>query len=194
LNGWFGTLSSACTLCVIPLTGWIGTRLGKRETFLLMISLSLVGYALKWVGYNPEHPYWLLASCPFLACGIGSLFTLMGSMIADVCDYDELQNHQRREGLFGAIFWWMVKIGMALAGLLTGVLLDASGFDVELASEQSHHTMLLLRLFDVGIPFVTSAIAIWIMSKYQITAAEAQKIRQSLERERGPTGAVSRLQ
>jgi GPH family glycoside/pentoside/hexuronide:cation symporter len=40
----------------------------------------------------------------------------MGSMIADVCDYDELDHARAREGVFGAIYWWMVKIGMALAG------------------------------------------------------------------------------
>ena len=71
-----------------------------------------------------------------MAFGTGSLFTLMGSMVADVCDYDELESKQRREGVFGAIYWWMVKVGMALAGLLSGVMLKASGFDVALATAQ----------------------------------------------------------
>jgi GPH family glycoside/pentoside/hexuronide:cation symporter len=185
LMGWFGTLTSASTLAVIPLTAWISTKIGKRNTFLITISLSLVGYALKWIGYNPEHPYWLLASCPFVAFGTGSLFTLMGSMVADVCDYDELQTNQRREGVFGAIYWWMVKVGMALAGLLTGVLLNASGFDVALASGQPERTLLLLRVFDVGVPLITSAIAIWIIASYEITEARAHEIREQLERRRG---------
>ena len=123
LQGAFGTLTAIVTLCVIPLTAWIATHNGKRKTFLITISLSLIGYALKWVGYNPGNPYLLLLACPFIAFGTGSLFTLMGSMISDVCDYDELETHQRREGVFGAIYWWMVKFGMTLAGLLTGVLL-----------------------------------------------------------------------
>ena len=55
-------------------------------------------------------------------------------MVADVCDYDELKTGQRREGMFGAIYWWMVKIGMSVAGLLTGLMLNASGFDVALGS------------------------------------------------------------
>ncbi|NIV45510.1 MAG: MFS transporter, partial [Gammaproteobacteria bacterium] len=114
------------------------------------------------VGYNPDHPYWLLFAAPLVAFGVGSLFTLMGSMIADVCDYDELETGQRREGVFGAIYWWMVKIGMALAGLLTGIMLNASGFDVELEA-QPEKTLFLLRVFDVGVPLVTSAIAIAIM-------------------------------
>lgn len=188
LNGWFGMLTSFCTLGVIPLTGWVSTKIGKRETFLITISLSLVGYALKWVGYNPEHPYLLLASCPFIAFGTGSLFTLMGSMIADVCDYDELETNQRREGVFGAIYWWMVKVGMALAGLLTGIMLNVSGFDVELTTGQSEHTLLLLRLFDVGVPLISSAIALWIVSKYEITEARAHEIREVLEQRRGKAG------
>ena len=183
--GWFGSLTSVCTLGVIPLTAWISTKIGKRETFLITISLSLVGYALKWVGYNPEHPYWLLASCPFVAFGTGSLFTLMGSMVADVCDYDELETNQRREGVFGAIYWWMVKVGMALAGLLTGVILNVSGFDVALTTAQPEKTLLLLRVFDVGVPLISSAIALWIISTYEISEAKAHEIREMLERRRG---------
>ena len=105
----------------------------------------------------------------------------MGSMVADVCDYDELTSQERREGVFGAIYWWMVKVGMAIAGLLTGILLKGSGFDVALASDQSEKTLFLLRLFDVGIPFATSLVAIWIMSSYNITEEAAHRFREELE-------------
>lgn len=190
LMGSFGTMTALCTLCVIPLTGFIATHLGKRKTFMITISLSMIGYALKWVGYNPAHPYWLLYSTPLVAFGTGSLFTLMGSMISDVCDYDELKTHQRREGVFGAIYWWMVKVGMALAGILTGVLLNVSGFDVALESSQPEKTLLLLRVFDVGIPIITSVIALLIMMSYSITEEKAHEIRGELERRRGKVAAV----
>jgi len=185
LLGWFGSITSAATLIVIPLTGWIATRIGKRRTFLITISLSVAGYAMKWFGYNPDHPYWLLFAAPLVAFGTGSLFTLMGSMISDVCDYDELQTNQRREGVFGAIYWWMVKVGMALAGLLTGILLKASGFDVALKSAQTTKTLNLLRIFDVTIPLITSLIAIIIIATYKISETQAHQIRTELERRRG---------
>jgi GPH family glycoside/pentoside/hexuronide:cation symporter len=184
LNGWFGMITSIATLAVIPLTGFIATKIGKRRTFLITISLSIVGYALKWFGYNPEHPYWLIAAAPFVAFGTGSLFTLMGSMIADVCDYDELQTHQRREGVFGAIYWWMVKVGMALAGLLTGFMLKASGFDADLPA-QTERTMFLLRTFDVCIPIFTSAIALWLIASYSLSEKRMHEIRTELESRRG---------
>jgi GPH family glycoside/pentoside/hexuronide:cation symporter len=109
-------------------------------------------------------------------------------MISDVCDYDELQTKQRREGNFGAIYWWMVKVGMALAGLLTGILLKASGFDVALKEAQSAKTLFLLRVFDVSVPIVTSVIAIIIIATYKITEERAYEIRVELERRRGKLG------
>ncbi|HQP10926.1 MAG TPA: MFS transporter, partial [Candidatus Omnitrophota bacterium] len=137
LLGVNGSVSSVCTFCVIFLTTWISTKIGKRNTFLITISLSIIGYALKWIGYNPSQPYLLLISAPFIAFGLGSLFTLMNSMVADVCDLDELQTGTRREGMFGAIYWWMVKLGVALASVLSGLLLNATGFDIALGLKQS---------------------------------------------------------
>ncbi|QEG20208.1 MFS transporter [Mariniblastus fucicola] len=191
LNGWWGSLTAICTMAVIPLTAVISEWLGsKRKAFMVTIGLSIIGYALKWIGYNPAFPYLLLISCPFVAFGTGSLFTLMGSMISDVCDYDELQSHQRREGVFGAIYWWMVKVGMALAGLLTGYLLVGSGFVTPLpgateAVVQTDSTLLYLRMFDVVIPIVTSVIAMAIMASYEITEERAKSIRAELEQRRG---------
>jgi glycoside/pentoside/hexuronide:cation symporter, GPH family len=181
LLGWYGMLTSIATLGVIQLTAWVATRIGKRRTFMITISLSLIGYALKWFGYNPAHPYWLLFAAPLVAFGSGSLFTLMGAMISDVCDYDELTTHKRREGVFGAIYWWMVKIGMSLAGLLTGVLLKVSKFDLALGAGQEERTLLLLRVFDVGIPIITSAIALWLIFKYTLTEERVYQIRAELE-------------
>lgn len=189
LYGTYFTAVSICTLAVIPLTGWIATRLGKRETFLLTISLSLIGYALKWFCYSPDHPYLLLVSCPFIAFGTGSLFTLMASMVSDVCDFDEQVSGERREGMFAAIYWWMVKVGMAIAGLFVGIFLHLAGFDVEVSEPQSEQTMFWIRVIDVGIPLATSAIAIWIMSAYEISETRAHEIREALERRRGKTGS-----
>ncbi len=181
LMGWFGMLTSIATLVVIPLTGWIATRIGKKKTFFITISMSLIGYVVKWFGYNPAHPYWLLFAAPFIAFGTGSLFTLMGSMISDVCDYDELETHKRREGVFGAIYWWMVKIGMSIAGLMTGVLLKVVKFDQALGAGQDATTLQLLRFFDVAIPFLTSAIAIWIIASYALNEDKVYEIRNILE-------------
>jgi GPH family glycoside/pentoside/hexuronide:cation symporter len=128
-----------------------------------------------------------LIPAPLIAFGLGGLFTLMGSMIADVCDMDELESHERREGMFGSIYWWVVKLGMAAALAIGGILLNATGFDVALGGDQTDSTILLMRIFDIAIPLAASAVAIWMVATYPITEQKAHEVRLELERRRGPT-------
>jgi len=193
LLGWFGSVSSLCTFCVIFLATWLSTKIGKRKAFLTTVSISIIGYALKWVGYNPDYPYLLLISAPFIAFGLGSLFTLVSSMIADVCDYDELSTGTRREGLFGAIYWWMVKLGLAVSSLVSGILLNLTGFDVKLGLGQSSQTLLYMRLCDIGIPIVASIIAILIIVTFKISEDRAYEIRKEVERRREERRKEKRL-
>ena len=183
--GWSGTVGAISTFCVIFLVTWLSTKIGKRRTFFFAIGVSMFGYALKWVCYNPEMPWLLLVPAPFMAFGLGALFTLMGSMIADVCDLDELETYQRREGMFGSIYWWVVKLGMALALAGGGFLLNATGFDVELNGNQTEQAIFLMRLFDVVIPFICSGLAIWSVATFPITEERAHEIRLQLEERRG---------
>lgn len=185
LNFWFGIFSSICTFGIIGLTTWVATKIGKRRTFFIMTSLSVLGFVAKWFTYNPRHPYLLLLSAPLIACGIGSLFTAVGAMVADVCDLDELETGERREGMYGAIYWWMVKVGMAAASLIAGYLLNATGFDVAREAAQPEKTLFLLRAFDCGIPLVCAVIAIVTVLTYEITEGRAHEIRQELETRRG---------
>ena len=186
LLGIFGMLSSIFTAFVaIPLTTWVSTKLGKRMTFLIAMSLAILGYVLKWFGYNTTQPYLLLVSAPFLAFHLGSLFTIVCSMIADVCDLDELETGTRREGMFSGIYWWIQKLGMSGALLLSGVLLNATGFKIELGLNQSAQTLLWMRVCDVGIPIVTVLIAIYIIMTFEVSEDNAHDIRKQLEARRG---------
>ena len=183
--GWAGTAQGIALFGVVALSTWLGTRFGKRKAFFVTTAVSMVGYALKWVCYNPEIPWLVVIPAPLMAFGLGGLFTLMPSMVADVVDLDELSTHERREGMYGSIYWWFVKLGIAAALAGGGYLLNATGFDVALAGRQTERTIFLLRLFDVGVPVVTSAIAIWAVAKFPITEARANEIRAQLEERRG---------
>ncbi|MDJ0928676.1 MAG: MFS transporter [Gammaproteobacteria bacterium] len=183
--GYSGTLGAVSTFCVVVFVTWLGTKLGKQRTFYVAIGVSMVGYALKWVCYNPAIPWLLLVPAPLMAFGLGALFTLMPSMIADVVDMDELQTHERREGMYGSIFWWVVKLGMAAALAAGGFLLVATGFDVELGGNQTERTIFLMRFFDAFVPCATSGLAIWIIATYTVTEEKAHEIRTALEERRG---------
>ena len=189
--GYAGTLGAISTFVVILLVTWIGTHLGKRRTFFLATGISMVGYALKWFCYNPDAPWLVLVPAPLMAFGLGGLFTIMPSMIADVVDADELNTHERREGMYGSIFWWVVKLGMAAALAAGGFLLNATGFDVALGGAQAESTITLMRLFDAFIPCLASGIAIYAIFTFSITEEKAREVRTALERRRGSIPAAT---
>ena len=213
LLGIYGTFSAICTVCVVAFIPWLSRKLGKRNAFFVTIPISVIGYAMKWAGYNQIHPadselwqmlsgsgfvnfinvcvviarehYLLLACAPFIVFGLGSLFTIILSMVADVCDFDELETGERREGMFSAVYWWMVKLGLAIAGLLGGAMLTWTGFKQEIGLAQAADTLLWMRIFDVGIPIVTSIMAIFIIATFDITEEKAHEVRARLEARRG---------
>jgi len=188
--GYSGTISAVSTFAVIVLVTWLATKVGKRRAFFFATGVSIVGYGMKWFCYNPDIPWLVMLPAPLMAFGLGGLFTLMGSMIADVVDLDELETRQRREGMFGSIYWWVVKLGMAAALAGGGILLEATGFEVELEGAQSGATLLWMRLFDIFVPMISSAVAIWIVASYEITEEKAHEVRAELERRRGTIQAA----
>lgn len=183
---WFSTISAMVTaFMVIPIITWMANKVGKRKAFIISTAISIVGYGLKWWGFNPDNPWLIFMPIPLMAFGIGGLFTLMMSMTADVCDLDELNNGMpRKEGTFGAIYWWMVKLGQGLALVLGGLVLKTVGFDQTLA-QQTAETMTNLRIADIAIPAFTAGLAIWVMWTYSLTEERAREIKAELESRRG---------
>lgn len=177
---WFGTISAVATaILVIPVITFISQKIGKKNAFIVATLISMIGYALKWWGFSPENPWLMFLPIPFLSFGIGGLFTLMMSMTADVCDLDELNNGTRREGTFGAVYWWMVKLGTAVALLTSGAVLNWVGFDQNV-TVQSAEAITNLRLADIIIPIITGVFAILVMWKYDVTEEKSHEIREAL--------------
>ena len=126
-----------------------------------------------------------LFALPFFSFGIGGLFTLMMSMTADVCDLEELENGlPRKEASFGAIYWWMVKLGTAIAGLFTGIILYYVGF-IAGAETQTDGAMDGLRFFYSAIPILGTLGAIYVMKDYDIDEQRAEEIKAQLKQRNG---------
>lgn len=178
---WHGSAGAlATTFLAIPTVAWMAQRFGKRNAFVVSQSVSVVGYVLFWWGFNPDDPRWLFIPLPFFCFGIGSLFTIMMSMTADVCDLDELRTGSRSEGVFGAVYWWMVKLGFAVAGLATGVIMSGVGFDPH-ADTQPAEALTGLRLAYIAVPVVGTLIAIVVMLGYDLNEERSHEIRAQIE-------------
>jgi len=177
----FGSIGAIITtVLVIPIVARMSKVMGKKKAFLLSQSISIIGYILLFLLFVPGKPYLFLFALPFFSFGIGSLFTLMMSMTSDVIDIDELNTGKRREGSLGAIYWWMVKFGTAVAGLISGLILSLVSFQSN-APTQTDETMFWLRIFFVGIPILGTLTALWAMKDYNIDEAKAREVRNLLD-------------
>lgn len=177
----FGSVSAICTcFLVIPIINWMAQKFGKLKTFTITQTLSLAGYSMFWWSFSPENPYLMFVPIPLYVFGIGGLFTLMMSMTADICDMDELETGERREGLFGAIYWWMVKFGAAFAGLLSGLILASVGFDQSITI-QSDITLAGLRAAFILVPVTGTIIGILVMRSYELDESSVNEIRAQLD-------------
>jgi len=184
LNALNGVCYSIIGFITIPLTAWIGTRIGKRRTVQLALVLSSLGGIGKWVLVTPSHPYLLLFDSLLSGPLWATIGVLIPSMMADLCDYDELEHGERREGVIGAVFAWITKVGLSFTFLFSGLVLQFSGFDQSIKL-QSPHTITIMRLFFAGASFAAPIFAIICLHYYSITEARAYEIRSLLERRRG---------
>ena len=181
-----GSVGAICTsFLVIPILSKMAQKIGKKNTFLISQGISVIGYILFWFLFIPGKPYMFLFALPFFSFGIGGLFTLMMSMTADVCDLEELENGlPRKEASFGAIYWWMVKLGTAIAGLFSGIILYYVGF-IAGAETQTDGAMDGLRFFYSAIPILGTLGAIYVMKDYDIDEQRAEEIKAELMQRNG---------
>jgi GPH family glycoside/pentoside/hexuronide:cation symporter len=185
LGALVATVGSFANFFIVAFVTWLASRIGQKRTFVIAISLAILGYALKTFAYSPEHPWLILLPAPLMAFGLGSLFTLMPSMMADVVDQDELRTGQRREGMFASIYWWVVKLGQTAAAMAGAWLLASTGLQTELGGDQTDATLILLRVYDIGLPILLYALAIGIVLTLNVSRERSEAVRAQLEARRG---------
>ncbi len=178
------------TFIVIPIVAVMSKKKGKKPAFIISQAISIIGYILLWFLFIPGKPYLFLFALPFFSFGIGGLFTLMMSMTADVIDLDELETGLRREGIFGAIYWWMVKFGLAFAGLLSGFIMWLVDFSPN-AEVQTEASITGMRFFFSFLPIAGTLGAMYIMRNYNLTETRAGKIRAELEAKKARNSGTS---
>jgi len=183
LFGCLGALGT--TFIVIPTVAWLSKKMGKKKAFMLSQSISILGYIMLYFLFIPGKPWMYIIALPFFSFGIGSLFTIMMSMTADVIDVDELNSGKRREGVFGAIYWWMVKVGFAIAGALSGVIIALVGFNPDLTTVEQQSAVDGLHAFFCFFPILGTLTAMWIMRNYSIDETRANEIRALLKSRKG---------
>lgn len=184
VQGWAGSTYCLSSMVALPFITRASTRFGKRRTLAAALCFPLAGTLLKWACYNPNYPYLQLVPVLLMGSGMAALWTLLGSMVADVCDVDEFEHGVRREATLNAVFAWAFKFGLTLALLLSGFVVAFSGFKAEFGGAQTPEALVIMRLLYALVPATALALTILIVLRFPIDQKEAYAIRAKLEARR----------
>ena len=98
---WKGILSTAYAVVgiamIYPVT-WMANRFGKAKTLSFTFILVLFGAVVKWFVFTPGKG-WLILLDPIFCGPVWVAINILSlSMLADICDEDELRHGMRRAG------------------------------------------------------------------------------------------------
>ena len=159
-------------------------RLGKLRALRCVLCLAIVVFISTWWLYTPQIVWLQVFASGSIAFTGAGFWLLMGSIGADVMDYDELECGRRREGGFSACGSWINKVGMAGGAGVSFFILEWIGFDSNVAI-QSPHTIFMIRLLLIAIPIVGLGLSVLALMRFPLTQEKMTEIRNHLEARRG---------
>ncbi len=163
LTGYTGTVAGILAIAVIPLVNLISRYCGKKVTLILCFAVGIAGLGGSWWLNTPDFPYLSIMVGSLGAICMSSMYLLIFAMVADVCEYDLHRSGLDRAGVFAAVLSWVIKFGIMLAMVLSGFILEYTGFDQKLGADQLPEAILRMRLIYAIVPasgFVISAILV----------------------------------
>lgn len=181
-----GIIKGLAELGMLPVLAFLAVRFQKHRLAAAGLAISACGYLVSWFVFTPASPYLQLAAFLPANLGLCACWLLNGSMMADVCDSDELQTGCRREGMFTAVFAVCYKAGIAAGALVGNYLLQWSGVRGE--SDASASVVALapevvanIRLAYLLPPALCFSGAALFMIFYPLTRSRMREIREELE-------------
>ncbi len=189
LNGnivfWIGILYSAVSVLSLLFLGRLSKSLGKREGFIIGMVICMFGYGSYYFTLTPAHPYLQLISLAVYSLALQGCWLMLDSMSSDICDFEELRSGHRSEGIISSFRGFVQKASGALCALLSGVLLEISGFDAETAKSAAglpEQVLANMKALYITIPLLGFLFCIILFSFYPLTRKRCLEIKAELDK------------
>ena len=189
LMGYYTMANFASSLVTVPVVNYFSSRFGKKAVLMGGQLLGIFSALSTWFLFTPTAPWLFIVYAFFGNMALGSLMILYNSVIADICDMDELKTGSRREGMYGAVGNFMFKLVFSASTIIVGYMLAMSGFQ-ESKATQSPETLQILRAIVALFPAIMTAIACALIGIFPLTRRKAAEIRAQLEARRKESHGV----
>ena len=162
----------------IPIWWLISNRVGKKITWLISSSITLVAL-MSFYAYEINTLIELLFLVAFIGFGSGAGGILFWSMLPDTIEYGEVKTGIRSESSLYGFMTFAQKGSIAFAIIILGIVLDYIGFKAN--EVQSEYTIESMKAIMTIIPTIGVATSLIIIYFYPIDAKMHKELLNQLK-------------
>lgn len=181
----FMGLGSAPAFIFMPLVPLIKKTIGKKNMFYVFLSIAILGMAILYVVSMVDalkDQIWLVMVAQFIkSTGVIVATGYMWALVPEVISYGEWKSGKRIAGIVNALTGIFFKAGMALGGVVPGLVLAYVGFDGGNAVEQSPLAQQGILWLVCVIPAALLVLAMVIISRYELEDDVVDQINAEVE-------------
>lgn len=178
---WLGTIPAFIFLPLVPA---IKRRTGKKWLFFIFIAVSVVGMVIMFLAGTVEAMkgmFSVLCISQFVKnAGILVATGYMWALVPEVVTFGEYLTGRRVAAIVTALICIFMKAGMALGGVVPGLVLAYVGFDAHNTSQTSFAQLGIISLVTI-IPIVLMIVAAFVISRYELTEKRMNEINKIVE-------------
>ncbi len=180
----FMGLGSIPAFIFMPLIPAIKKMVGKKGMFYIFLLTAIVGmamlYAISMIPALKEHMILVYIAQFVKSTGVIVATGYMWALVPEVISYGEYTHGRRISGIVNALTGIFYKAGMALGGVVPGLILAFVGFDSTAASQTPFAQQGILWLVAV-IPAILLVLAMFIISRYELDDDVIDRINEEIE-------------
>ena len=162
----------------IPFWWFISNKIGKKFTWLLSSTLTLLAFIIFYF-YQINSLNELLFLVAFIGFGSGAGGILFWSMLPDTIEYGEVLTGVRSESSLYGFMTFAQKGSIAFAVIILGIVLDTIGFKAN--EVQAENTLTDMKLIMTLIPSLGIASSLVIIYFYPIDAKMHKNLLKKLQ-------------
>lgn len=183
---YFMALGSIPAFIFMPMVPAIKRAIGKKKMFYVFLTIAIIGMAMLYViSVVPtlKSQIWLVFIAQFVkSTGIIVATGYMWALVPEVISYGEHTTGKRISGIVNALTGIFYKAGMALGGVVPGLVLAFVDFNKDnLVSQSAFAEQGILWLVAV-IPAILLIFAMVIISKYELEDDVIDRINWEIEK------------
>lgn len=169
----------------MPMVPAIKRAIGKKRMFYVFLSVAIIGMALLYIiSVIPalKIQIWLVFIAQFIkSTGIIVATGYMWALVPEVISFGEHTTGKRISGIVNALTGIFYKAGMALGGVVPGLVLAFVGFDKNNQVTQSAFAEQGILWLVAVIPCILLFLAMFIISRYELEDNVIDRINMEIE-------------